>query len=148
VIHGNYLAADEIAYLAAQRERLSVVYCPRTHDYFGHDAYPLAPMLQADVRVAVGTDSRATNPDLNLFAELRHLSQQHPDVSPATILRMGTLSGAEALGIAFEYGSIKPGKRAELLVVPLSTTSGPVEEAILQADLSTRPQRLADFTAD
>ena len=66
VIHGNYLVQDEINFLAAHRDRMSLVYCPRTHAYFSHEPYPLAEMIKAGVRVAVGTDSRASNPDLKL----------------------------------------------------------------------------------
>ncbi len=120
VIHGNYLAADEIALLGEHRDRMSIVYCPRTHAYFGHEAYPLEAMLAAGARVAVGTDSRASNPDLRHFEELRQIAQSHPTVSPESILRMGTLAGAEALGIAHEYGSISVGKRAALATVTLA----------------------------
>src|SRR5207248_5598397 len=106
VVHGNYLVADEIEFLAAHRERMSLVYCPRTHAYFGHEPYPVSQMLAAGVRVAVGTDSRASNPDLRLLEELRHIARHHPGVSPEAMLRMGTIAGAEALGIAADYGSI------------------------------------------
>jgi cytosine/adenosine deaminase-related metal-dependent hydrolase len=120
VIHGNYLARDEIEFLAARRGSMSIVFCPRTHAFFGHEPYPLAEMLAAGVRVAVGTDSRASNPDLDLWQELRHVAQHHPQVAPCEILRMGTLAGAEALGLEAELGSITVGKRALLAVVPLS----------------------------
>src|SRR5205823_8486807 len=123
VIHGNYLAADEIQLLAAHRDCMSVVYCPRTHAYFGHEHYPLEAMLAAGVRVAVGTDSRASNPDLRLFEELREIARRHSAVSPEAVLQMGTLAGAEALGIAHEYGSITPGKRARLAVVTLPSNA-------------------------
>ena len=73
VIHGNYLNEQEIEFLAEHRSHMSVVYCPRTHAYFDHDPYPLERMLASGVRVAVGTDSRASNPDLNLLSELRGL---------------------------------------------------------------------------
>jgi cytosine/adenosine deaminase-related metal-dependent hydrolase len=117
VIHGNYLAADEIEFAAAHRDRLSVVYCPRTHAWFGHEPYPLAAMLSTGVRMAVGTDSRASNPDLNLWAELQHIAAHHLSVSTDEILRMGTLAGAEALQLDGELGSISPGKQARLAVV-------------------------------
>jgi len=133
VIHGNYLASDEIDFLAAQRERVSLVYCPRTHAYFGHAFYPLAQMLAAGVRVAIGTDSRASNPDLRLLEELRHVARHHPAVSPEAILRMGTLAGAEALGIADEFGSITPGKRAVLAVVPVASDATSPLDAILSS---------------
>ena len=38
VIHGNYLDDEEIAFLGANCRRMAAVYCPRTHDWFAHDA--------------------------------------------------------------------------------------------------------------
>ena len=92
VIHGNYLNSEEITFLAALAARMSLVYCPRTHAYFGHEPYPLASLLAAGVNVAVGTDSRASNPDLDLWEELRYLQRHFGDaVAPADVLRMATL---------------------------------------------------------
>ncbi len=71
VIHGNYLDDEELAFLGANRERMSLVYCPRTHAYFFHPPYPLGRALAAGVHVALGTDSRASNPDLSLLEEMR-----------------------------------------------------------------------------
>jgi cytosine/adenosine deaminase-related metal-dependent hydrolase len=119
VIHGNYLDGDERAFLAAHSDRMSLVYCPRTHAYFGHPPYPLAELLSAGVRVALGTDSRASNPDLDLLAEMRFVAQAQAGIDRQVILRMGTLSGAEALGRAEEVGSITPGKLANLVAIPL-----------------------------
>jgi cytosine/adenosine deaminase-related metal-dependent hydrolase len=116
-IHGNYFDAEEIAFAGAQRERISVVYCPRTHAYFGHEPYPLEAMLAAGVRVALGTDSRASNPDLNLLREVQFGSVLFPRVDPAVLLRMATLDAAEALGLGDVVGSITVGKRAELVTV-------------------------------
>jgi cytosine/adenosine deaminase-related metal-dependent hydrolase len=56
VVHGNYLTASQIAFLATQPQ-ISVVYCPRTHAYFGHPRHPVAELQRAGVRVALGTDS-------------------------------------------------------------------------------------------
>jgi cytosine/adenosine deaminase-related metal-dependent hydrolase len=134
VIHGNYLATEEIQFLGGHRERMSVIYCPRTHAYFGHEPYPLERMLAAGVRVAVGTDSRASNPDLRLMEELRQIARRHPSVSPDVIWRMGTLSGAEALGIAHEFGSITPAKRARLAIVTLPPNAWNPLEAVLSAE--------------
>ena len=60
IIHGNYLSRDEIGLLADHADTMAAVYCPRTHQYFGHDRYPLERMLRAGVTVCLGTDSRAT----------------------------------------------------------------------------------------
>jgi cytosine/adenosine deaminase-related metal-dependent hydrolase len=129
VVHGNYLEADESDFLAARAERMSLVVCPRTHAYFGHPPYPLADMLAAGVRVALGTDSRASNPDLNLLAEMRHVARIHPKIDPRAIVRMGTLAGAEALGLDWRVGSLTAGKLANAIAVPLppGATGSPQE---------------------
>jgi cytosine/adenosine deaminase-related metal-dependent hydrolase len=121
VIHGNFLTQDEIELLGQQRQRMSVIYCPRTHAACGHPPYPLAAMLSAGVRVALGTDSRATNPDLSLLRELRFAAARHPQTHPGELLRAATLSAAEALGLDKDIGSLTPGKRADLIVVPIET---------------------------
>lgn len=119
VVHGNYLTGGEIEFVGQRRERMSIIYCPRTHAFFGHEPYPLADMLAAGVRVALGTDSRASNPDLRLWEEIKQVATRHPNVRPDDVIRMGTLSGAEALGIDHDYGSLTPGKLARMAVVPL-----------------------------
>jgi len=119
VIHGNYLDDEEIAFLAGRADRMSVVYCPRTHYYFRHESYPLRKMLSAGVQVALGTDSRASAPDLSVLAEMRHVARYFPSIGRDTILRLGTLDGAAALGRAGEVGSLEPGKLADLAAVAL-----------------------------
>jgi cytosine/adenosine deaminase-related metal-dependent hydrolase len=119
VIHGNYLADDEIAFVSAQSERMALIYCPRTHAYFGRAPYPLAKLLQSGALVALGTDSRASNPDLNLLEEMRTV-RACDAVDPQRIVEMATINGAKALGRESEVGSIAPGKRADLAVVRLA----------------------------
>jgi cytosine/adenosine deaminase-related metal-dependent hydrolase len=113
LIHCNYLGAD-----APFPPCATVVYCPRTHAYFGHPPHPVAELLARGVRVALGTDSLASNPDLDLLAEARFLRRLRPELSGDTLLRLMTLSGAEALGWADETGSLAPGKSADLIVLP------------------------------
>jgi cytosine/adenosine deaminase-related metal-dependent hydrolase len=137
--HGNFLQADEMAFLAEQRERMSVVYCPRTQAYFDHGPYPLAEMLRAGVRVAVGTDSRASNPDLSVWNDLKFIRAQHPQVDPAAILKMGTLAGAEALGLSDHLGSITPGKTAALVTLDLAEDNNDPAESIFNSASSPRP---------
>jgi cytosine/adenosine deaminase-related metal-dependent hydrolase len=123
VIHGNYLDAAERDFLAGHADRMSLVYCPRTHAYFGHPAYSLAELLSKGVRAALGTDSRASNPDLDLLAEMRYVASAFPAVDPRVVLRMGTLMGAEALGCDAKVGSLTVGKLANVIAVPIGDAS-------------------------
>lgn len=132
IIHGNDFRPDEIAKIASYPS-LSVVYCPRTHAYFGHALHPVAEMLAAGVNVALGTDSRASNPDLQLWREVRHLLHHRQDLPPATVLRFATLGGAIAMQREHRYGTVQPGRMATFALVP--TTAA--QTSSLYSDLAT-----------
>ncbi|MGH7140682.1 MAG: amidohydrolase family protein, partial [Pirellulales bacterium] len=133
IIHGNYLDDDEIALLATNAARMTVVYCPRTHAFFGHPRHPLPRLLAAGAKVALGTDSRASNPDLNLFRELQHVAENFSDIPPAVVLELATLRPARALGLDHLLGAIEPGKAAVLATVPLPDEESPDPHEILFA---------------
>ncbi len=118
VIHGNYLASAEFDWLETH-PRITVVYCPRTHAYFQHPPHPWKRLLDRGINVALGTDSRGSNPDLSLWREMQFLAMKFPEVDPNRILAMGTLYGSRALGCDSELGTLEPGKLAQVVCVPL-----------------------------
>jgi cytosine/adenosine deaminase-related metal-dependent hydrolase len=129
--HGNYLSPE-----TPIPANTSVVYCPRTHAAFGHSAHPFRDFLARGVRVALGTDSLASNPDLDVLAEARFIHDRYPDFPGDQLLRLVTLSGAEALGRDRETGSLEPGKWADLVAVPLpNVEANPHELLFGLADL-------------
>ena len=135
VIHGNLLDDEEILFVAANRDRMSVVYCPRTHAYFDHPPHPLPKLLAAGARVVLGTDGRVSNPDLNLLADARYVAGKFPAIAPADVLAMITLYAAEALGLEHKIGTLEPGKRADLAVLALPERMAPDPyEAIFGSD--------------
>jgi len=117
--HCNYLNPASLFH-----ENSSIVYCPRTHAAFGHPPHPFRAFLERGVRVAFGTDSLASNPDLSILEEACYLHRLCPDFPGANLLRMATLSGAEALGWQDETGSLAAGKSADLVVLPLPDEEG------------------------
>ena len=129
VVHGNYLSDDEIDFIAA-RPQMSVVYCPRTHEFFNHDPHPWRQLLAKGANVALGTDGRGSNPDLSLWNELVFLRERFPDVAPSMLLELGTLAGARSLGCERECGSIAPGKRADLVAISLTNSGDPLEQLL------------------
>jgi cytosine/adenosine deaminase-related metal-dependent hydrolase len=130
-IHANYLHADDPALLA--RRRVSVVHCPRSHAYFGHDPFPLDRLLTAGVNVALGTDSLASvykkrkeTVRLDMFEEIRSVAHAHPGLPPETLLRMATVNAAAALGLRGRIGQISVGASADLVAIPCpGSTSAP-----------------------
>jgi cytosine/adenosine deaminase-related metal-dependent hydrolase len=127
--HCNYLSPD-----TAFGENQSIVYCPRTHAAFGHPPHPFREFLARGVRVCLGTDSLASNPDLDVLAEARFVRARYPDFPSDQLLRMVTMLGAEALGWADETGSLEAGKSADFVVVPLPDSDAADPHALLFAD--------------
>jgi cytosine/adenosine deaminase-related metal-dependent hydrolase len=72
-------------------------------------------MLKAGINVAVGTDSCASSPNLNLLDDLRLLHHIAPEIAPDTLFEMATIRGARAVQMHEEVGSITVGKRADLI---------------------------------
>jgi len=118
IVHGNYLDAEECEFLA-KRENISLVFCPRTHSFFQHAPHPWSEVQRLGGNATVGTDSRASNPDLSLWEELCFLRRFHPEIPDAELLRLGTINGALAMGRDDVTGSLSPGKSADLAVVRL-----------------------------
>ncbi|VTS01655.1 amidohydrolase family protein [Tuwongella immobilis] len=129
-VHANYLGLT--AHLA-QRPNSTRIYCPRTHAAFGFSQYPLAEANRPGMRFALGTDSLASNPDLDIFAEACFIHHRYPTISGATILRMLTLHGAETLGFADRTGSLSPGKSADCVLLPLPDSDADDPHALLFA---------------
>jgi cytosine/adenosine deaminase-related metal-dependent hydrolase len=100
--------------LLAERD-VTVVTCPRSNAWVGEGRPPLERFVSSGVRVAVGTDSLASAPDLSVFGELARLRRLAPDLPARTLLSWATINGATALGLGGDLGAIAPGRRARLL---------------------------------
>lgn len=96
-IHGNYFNADDLLFLQ-EHPQVTTVFCPRTHSWFGHPQHPIVRMMQMGLNVVLGTDSRASNPDLSIWRELQHLAIYQPQIPTADLLAMITTAAATALG--------------------------------------------------
>jgi cytosine/adenosine deaminase-related metal-dependent hydrolase len=112
--HVNYCDDDELKLLS--ESQASVVYCPRTHAYFGHPPHRWRNMLTAGINVAIGTDSCASSPNLNLLDDLRLAQKLAPDWPILELWKLVTTRAAGALGVADLAGSLEVGKHCDLVM--------------------------------
>ncbi|MCY2952360.1 MAG: amidohydrolase family protein [Planctomycetota bacterium] len=129
--HVNYCDDDELAILA--NTPATVVYCPRTHAYFKHPLHRFRQMLARGINVAVGTDSCASSPDLNLVDDLRLLHHIAPDIDPQSLWQLATSHAARAIA-APNLGVITPNNAADFVLFN-TTTSDPLREILEQPQL-------------
>jgi aminodeoxyfutalosine deaminase len=128
-VHGVQMTGSDLARLAERG--VTLVTCPRSNAYTGAGAPPVTDFYDSGVSVAVGTDSLASAPDLNVFSELRELRRLAPSVPAARLLDSATRQGARALGFDAEFGTIEAGKSARLLVVEIPPAIEDVEEYLV-----------------
>lgn len=147
-IHCNYLNAAEQHFLAAN-PGISVVYCPRTHHFFGHQRHPWSQLKAAGVRVVLGTDSRASNPDLSIWKELQFVANMHPTQGIGTLLPMITSESARAIGLDPALFELRVGFPfdAVLLAVQDHRRSGAEFDCLQTASLHHAMQPAAVFSA-
>jgi cytosine/adenosine deaminase-related metal-dependent hydrolase len=136
-VHCIHIDHQDLSRLQARG--VTVVTCPRSNQRLGVGKAPVAKLMASGIPVALGTDSLATAPDLDIFTEIAHLRQEHPGLSPAAALRIATLNGARALGLAAQLGSIEAGKSAALAVVGLNDPNDDPLEAVTWSSETVSP---------
>ncbi len=114
--HGNLLDEQELDFIAEHPE-FSIAYCPRTFAAMQSGEHPWRRMHERGINITLGTDSRASNPDLSIWEELRFLQKQAPDVPCSDLLQLATANAGKAL--AMDRGTIAPGQAADLCVIAL-----------------------------
>ncbi|ABG05946.1 amidohydrolase [Rubrobacter xylanophilus DSM 9941] len=139
VAHGVWLEPDEIALLAARK--VSVVHCAGSNTRLEVGLAPVREMLDAGVLVAIGLDSNTVHNPPDIFAEMRHAlevaSARGSQVSEREVLAMATSGGAAAIGRQDEVGTLRPGSRADLVILtptePLTVYEDPISWIVGEA---------------
>ncbi len=124
--HSVHISKDEIAIL--KETGSSVSHNPVSNMMLGDGVAPVVEMLRQGVNVALGTDGAASNHSQDLFDTMKVaslLQKVHHEnagiIEPYEVLRMATIGGAKALGLASVCGTIEAGKRADLILVDIDT---------------------------
>ena len=120
-IHAVQVGANDIDRLA--RSGAAVAHCPLSNRAHGHGAAPLGELLEAGVRVGLGTDSVASVGRLDILADARAARSLAP-LTADQLLELATLSGARAIGLDSETGSLRFGKWGDCTVIQAKDAYG------------------------
>ncbi len=127
LVHMVHAGAEDRRIAAAAGA--TAVVCARSNLHIG-DRLPDVPALLADgVRLALGTDSLASSPDLSLWGELTTLARAFPTVPSTTWLAAATRAGADAMRLP-ALGALAPGRRPGVIDVSLGDPARPAEALV------------------
>lgn len=148
--HMIYILDEELELLQATKPH--ILHLPESNLKLASGFCPVEKYRQIGLNVALGTDSAASNNDLDMFGEMRTaalvakaLNLNPTALSAAETLAMATINGARALGWEQEIGSIVPGKAADLVAVDLSAiNTQPLFNVISQVVYAMNSRQVTD----
>ncbi|MEF3697122.1 amidohydrolase family protein [Desulfolutivibrio sp.] len=117
VVHGVHVDDADIRTLAGRG--CGVCLCPRSNAYIGVGRAPVEKLAAAGVRLCLGTDSPASNTDLDLWNEVRYLLQHWERFSLVAALAALTTTPARLLGRENSLGMLEPGMRSGVALLPI-----------------------------
>jgi 5-methylthioadenosine/S-adenosylhomocysteine deaminase len=119
--HAIHLNDKEIQII--KKHNIKISHCPVSNTILNSGVIRLHDLLNANIPVSLGTDSRCSNNELNMFHEMKKAIEiQTEKPLPQTIVEMATINGARTLQVEKELGSIETGKKADLIVLDTAPT--------------------------
>lgn len=122
VVHAVWVDEADLNILA--RRKVKIVHTPESNMKLASGVAPVPKMLERGLCVALGTDGCASNNNLDLFGEMDRTAKLHKVISEdptlmnaRQVIRMATIEGANALGMADGIGSLEPGKQADMIII-------------------------------
>lgn len=126
--HSVWLSDNEIEII--KKNNVKVSHNPCSNMKLASGIAPVSKLIENDICVSIGTDGASSNNNLDLIEELKTASllQKVSTLNPKVItsdeaLAMGTIKGAETLGLENEIGSIEVGKKADIILIDTNSAN-------------------------
>lgn len=118
-VHNTFTNQQDIslATFNIRHSNLFFCICPNANLYIENKLPPIDLFIENRLPIVIGTDSYASNWQLNMMSEITTLRKNFPHISLATILKWATINGAKALGIDNQFGSFAAGKKPGIVLI-------------------------------
>ena len=118
-VHNTFTDQSDLHHstLKTHYSTLSYCLCPNANLFIENTLPPIKLLMENNCRIVLGTDSYASNTQLNIYEEIKTIQQHFPEIPLAHILQWATLNGAQALGMEEKFGSFEKGKRPGIVVI-------------------------------
>lgn len=138
--HSVWLSDDEIEII--KKNNVKISHNPCSNMKLASGIAPVSKLIENDICVSIGTDGASSNNNLDLIEELKTASllQKVSTLDPKVLtsdeaLAMGTIKGAEALGLESEIGSIEVGKKADIILIDTNSANMVPDSSSLSSNI-------------
>jgi aminodeoxyfutalosine deaminase len=118
-VHNSFTSEKDILFTKAFSPNQEIFFClcPNANLYIENTLPPVEMLMKNNCNIVLGTDSYASNTQLNIFEEIKTIQKHFPQISLENTLQWATINGAKALGIDNAYGSFEIGKKAGVTIL-------------------------------
>ncbi len=120
LVHNTFIRQNDLDYINREKpagQLVSFCLCPNANNYIENIFPPLSLLLENKVNIVLGTDSLASNHQLDILEEIKTISKEFPAISTETLLTCATLNGAKALQMENTLGSFEKGKKPGIVLI-------------------------------
>lgn len=117
LVHNTVSDEGDIAYAMQNFNKLWWCLCPNANLFITGKLPDIPILRKAGSRIALGTDSLASNQQLSILEEMKTISKHYPEVGLEELLGWATINGADALGFSAQLGSFEAGKKPGIVLI-------------------------------
>lgn len=120
LVHNTFTKQEDLNYINKEKlqdQLVSFCVCANANLYIENTLPPVEMLWQNECNIVVGTDSLASNHQLNILEELKTISKNFSNIPIETLLQWATINGAKALQMEKELGSFEKGKQPGVVLI-------------------------------
>ncbi len=117
LVHNTFTTAEDVVAVNNSGKNVYFTLCPNANWYIENRLPNLNQLLKYTNKFTIGTDSYASNASLSVLEEMKTLQHNFPEINFETLLEFACKNGAEALGIAKQFGTFEIGKSPGVVLI-------------------------------
>ena len=120
LVHNTFTKQEDLDFIDQNKnsgQRVSFCLCPIANMYIENKLPPVDLFVKNDLNIVLGTDSLASNHQLNILEEIKTILKSFPEINTATLLKWATSNGAKALQMDNIIGSFEKGKTPGVILI-------------------------------
>nr|WP_067059131.1 amidohydrolase family protein [Mucilaginibacter sp. L294] len=117
LVHNTCTNLKDIYFIKRFDRKVNWCFCPNANIYIEKRLPKIELFINQGLNITLGTDSLASNNKLCILSEMRTIQQHFPSIGIDTLLKWGTINGAQFLGVDDEKGTIEAGKTPGLNLI-------------------------------
>lgn len=120
LVHNTFTRQEDLDFIKQsenQAQLISFCLCPNANLYIENTLPGVDLFVKNDCNIVLGTDSLASNHQLNILEEMKKIAEYFPGIKTETLLKWATINGAKALQMEASLGSFDKGKQPGVVLI-------------------------------